>query len=321
MRSRRGVLLLAVALLALGAGCRAEEAAPTVASPEEARSLGYIGGPSEGQQAPASAAPPPAPPPAPGAPPPAATPQAPRPAARKLVRTVTLVLEVRDAEQAAAEARQVAARLGGYVAAVEAHRRGDLPYVHLTLRIPADRLDTALAAVRRLAVQIEREQQSTEDVTDRWVDLDARLRTLLATERELLALLAESRQRGRTVEEILAVYRELTGIRSQIEEIQAQKINLERLAALSTLRLELRPTEAARPVVDDGWRPGDTARQSVRALLGLLRRLGDLVIYGTIVVLPVALAVGLLVVLLRRLLRRPPPRPEEPAGDERGDSR
>ncbi len=310
----RVLALLVLQLATAGCARQAEEAAAP-ASEESLKSLGY-NGPSS--SAPGSA-PPAAPRPvaeaargegaaaasAPGAP--GASGRPPAQIARKLVRTVTLVMEVRDAEKAAAEVRLLADRLGGYVAAVQAQRRGDLPHVELTLRLPADRLDEALAAVRRLAVQVDREQQSTEDVTDRWVDLDARLRTLLATERELLALLAESRQQGRKVEEILAVYQELTGIRSQIEEIQAQKVNLERLAALSTLHLELRPTEAARPLRDDGWRPGDTARRSVRTLLGLLRGAGDLVIVLAIVVLPVALLLLLLLDLLRRLLRRRKP--------------
>ena len=87
----------------------------------------------------------------------------------------------------------------------------------MTLRVPVERLEEALSAIRKLAGRVEREQQRVEDVTDRFVDLEARLRTLRATEAELQALLAESRQKARKVEEIMAVYRELTEIRSQIE--------------------------------------------------------------------------------------------------------
>jgi hypothetical protein len=164
MRSRF-VALAAGLLLICALSCKKDEAEvsaalPASAAPEQAQSLVA----QDRGAAPAAGE--------------AAGPTSPaRPVSRKLVRTVHLVLEVRDPEQAAADARRVAGQLGGYVAAVDAQRRDDLPFVRLTLRIPAERLDAALAEIRKLARRVEREAQSTEDVTDRWVDLDARLRT------------------------------------------------------------------------------------------------------------------------------------------------
>src|SRR5215471_17971281 len=66
--------------------------------------------------------------------------------ARKLVRTVNLDLEVKATDAAAEELRQLAVRLGGYVAGVNATRANDLLHYSLTLRVPAARLDDALAA-------------------------------------------------------------------------------------------------------------------------------------------------------------------------------
>jgi hypothetical protein len=292
---------LALLLLALTLACKKEMPATPAA-------------PAAGEATRSDAAQAPAPDGAQGepvAPTPAAP--APRVAARKLVKTVDLTLAVKATTEAAEAIQKMAVDLGGYVESVNAERREDLLYYHLTVRVPVEKLDATVAAVKKLAARVDREQVKTEDLTDKYVDLDARVRTLRATERELQALLAESRQKNRGAKDIMEIYRELTGIRSQIEEIQAQLINLDKLASLSTLNVELVPTDAARPVAAPGWQPGETVRDSFRTLVSFLRWLLDALIFTVIVLLPVGVVLLLLWKVLRRLLpRRRGKRPEPP---------
>jgi hypothetical protein len=223
---------------------------------------------------------------------------------RKLIRTFNLSLEVRNTEEVAKRVQALVSRLGGYVASANGQRQGEVLYYSMTVRVPVERVDEALAVIRALALRINREQQQVEDVTDQYIDLDARLRTLEATEAELRALLAESRQRGRKVAEIMEVYRELVEIRSQIEQIRTQLNSFDKLAALSTINLELVPTEAAKPVAGDQWRPGDTLRSSARTLVAFLRWLVDFTIYAVIVLLPVFLVIALVLLGMRTVWRR-----------------
>jgi hypothetical protein len=227
---------------------------------------------------------------------------------RKLIRTVDLSIEVKNTEQAAAKVQELVTSLGGFVASATGQRTGDLMQYSITLRVPRERFDEALTAVRALAVRVDREHQQVEDVTDQYIDLDARMRTLEATEAELRALLAESRQRGRKIEEIMAVYRQLVDIRSQIEQIRTQLNSFDKLAALSTLNLELMATDAARPVAGDAWHPSDTLRSSIRSLVSFLKGLIDVLIWVVIVLLPFVLIVGGLlwglILIWRRLKRR-----------------
>jgi hypothetical protein len=229
--------------------------------------------------------------------------QAPAAFARKLVKTVDLTVQVRDTRKSAVRLQQVAARLGGYLAAMSAERRGELLYYSLTLRVPVERLEEAVAAVEREAESVERQSVRTEDVTEHWVDLSARLKTLRATEEELQKLLAESRQRGQKLEDIMAVYEKLTEIRSAIEQLQGQLVALESLAALSTVNVQLHPTEGARPIVDEGWQPGETLRRAVRALVQGLQGLADLAIVLLVVGLPLLLVVLVPLWVVFRLLR------------------
>jgi hypothetical protein len=286
-------LVLAVLLLSLGA-CRkeasfepAEIAAPAPAPSREAASREQSTGAAP-EAAPAAS------PAGKGAP----------AISRKLIRTVNLQLEVRDTEEAARKVQALVTRLGGYVGSSDGQRRGELMYYTMTVRVPVEHLDQALAAIRALAVRVDREHQQVEDVTDQYIDLDARMRTLEATEAELQALLAESRQRARKVDEIMAVYRQLIEIRSQIEQIRTQLSSYEKLAAFSTINLELVPAEAAKPLAGDEWRPGERVRASARMLVGFLRWLVDTAIFVLVVLLPVGLVVLAVVLAVRWLLRR-----------------
>ena len=238
---------------------------------------------------------------------------APSPAAtsRKLIKTVDIQMLVADTAKAAREAQLLATSLGGYVANMTAQRQNGLLHYSITLRVPVERLDAALERIRRLGEQIERESVRSEDVTEQFVDLEARLTTLRATERELLELLSEARERGQKLEDVMAVYRELTEIRTSIEQIQGQLKALTTLTTLSTINLELLPAEAGKPLVEE-WRPAETIRASARALVKLLQALVDLAIWLLVTVLPVVVLLALLIwvlLRLRRRFRRPPATP------------
>lgn len=223
---------------------------------------------------------------------------------RRLIRTVDLELAVDDTEATAGRIRDLATSLGGYVGSTDARRRQGILSYSMTIHVPAADLEDAIARIKELASTVDREHLRTEDVTDQVIDLDARLRTLRATETELQALLEESRARQHGLEDIMAVYRELTRIRSEIEQFQAQLESLEKRVSLSTINLVLRPTEAARPVLADRWSPTDLARNSARSLIGVLQALGGFAIFFVIVVLPVSVVVAIPVWGVARLWRR-----------------
>ena len=144
---------------------------------------------------------------------------------------------------------------------------------------------------------------ATEDVTDQYVDLDARSRALQGTEKELLSLLSESRSRGSKVRDIMEVFGELTSIRTQIEQIQGQMRAMEQITAFSTLRITVRPDALSRPVVTASWRPSETLHANLMALAAIGRGLVDLGIGVVVFGLPAALATLLAAWVIRRMVR------------------
>lgn len=232
---------------------------------------------------------------------------------RKMIARATLSLFVADTEKTVEAVESLVTEAGGFVSAASFYNQtvGEQEMMRgtMTLRVPAEALDGTLDALEALAMQVGERTVSREDVTDQYVDLDAQLRNLTATEDELREMLAEVRAKpNASPEDILAVHTRLMEIRGQIEQVQGRKNMLDNLIGLSTIDLSLVPDASMLPVVDEGWRPLVVLREAARALVGSLQGLGNFAIWFFVYVLPIVLIIAVPFVIfgliMRRVLRR-----------------
>jgi hypothetical protein len=207
---------------------------------------------------------------------------------RMIVRTAEVALVVDDTDDSVAQIKGIVSALGGYVVDTRLWRDEEQLRGSITVRVPSDSLDDALSQFKALAVKVERESGSSRDVTEEYADLDAQLRNLEATEQELLELLTTVRERTGKAEDILAVHRELTSIRGQIEQLKGRMQYLERTSVMAAVTIELIPDVLARPIASSGWRPSETVAGAFRALVQTLRFVADAAIWIVLYVLPVA---------------------------------
>ena len=237
------------------------------------------------------------------------------PQERMIIRNGELSLEVEDTEKVMGEIKSIVEGLGGYVADSRTwwakggpEQEEEKPWGHMTVRVPAKDFDEAVEEIKKLALKVNNEQISGEDITQEYVDLEARLKNLEAAEEELRELLASVQERGGDAEDIIAIYRELTSIRGEIEQITGRMKYLSQMAALATISIELVPKEEEKPIVEPGWRPLRTVRDASRGLVNALKRIVDLTIWVVIGVLPLillfAIPVVIVIWLIWRWLRR-----------------
>lgn len=227
---------------------------------------------------------------------------------RKVIARAQVNLVVADAGASADAITTMVEAMGGYVTASNLYRAGytsaNVLQGSMTVRVPAERLDEAMAELEGMAVTVTSRTINREDVTDQYSDIDSRLRNLEATETELRAMLTEVRERpGSTTEDIMSVYRTLTEVRGEIEQLRGRKNMFDNLIALSTIEVQLMPDIAELPVTESGWRPAAVVRSAQRALVSAVQSLADVLIWAVIFVLPVALLILLPLVLVGWLLR------------------
>jgi hypothetical protein len=186
--------------------------------------------------------PPPAPPPSDGE-----ELKAPESVGPMIVQTASLTILATNYDEASAAIEKLAAAHGGYVEKLDAKAQtGNAREISAALRIPTKQLDGFLADVRKLG-HVEEETRSNEEVSDQYVDLQARLKSARATEQRLIELLGT---RTGKLEDVLEAERELARVRGEIEGMQGQSAILVHRVNYATVQVEL--SEEYRQVLGSG---------------------------------------------------------------------
>jgi Domain of unknown function (DUF4349) len=241
-------------------------------------------------------------------------PDAPAAAERKIIRNATLTLEADDPSKAVQRVASVAESRGGFVVTSESRQQrgagGSKSYEVYTveMRVPAAQFDAALAEIRAAAGSVTAQKISGKDVTEEYIDLEARLRTQRALETQLMEIMKGAEE----VADAIAVQRELTNVRTEIERLEGRRRFLENQSSLSTISVTIEPHA---PLISTtgffhslGEAFGDGVDIAATITLFLIRLL--------LALLPVAVFIGLpayfLVRYLARRVRRARPEPPEP---------
>ena len=211
---------------------------------------------------------------------------------RKLVKTGQLTLEVDDIVEAMDSVAGIAGELDGYVVSSSKHERENRVFGHVSIRVPAERFDEAFDRLRQLAVDVPYENTESRDVTEEYTDLEAQLRNLEATEAQYLALL----EKAETVEDILAVQRELSNVRGQIERTKGRMQYLERTSDMSLIEVSLQETK---PLGATGWSASETFKSAVRGLIAFGKVLANIAIW-LVIFCPIWIPIIFLIRFLRR---------------------
>lgn len=183
--------------------------------------------------------------------------------------TVRLRVERNGFEQAVDEARTIAAGLGGSVVSSTASQegRGRLVRGSLVIRVPARHYARAMSSLGRVG-RVEAREESSADVSQEFVDLEARARHLEAVERQFLSLL----DRARTVSATLAVQSRLNQTQLELERARGRLRFLEDQTGFATITLTLREHLVAAAPRDGGWGIVDTWRDGARAFVHVAGR-------------------------------------------------
>lgn len=190
---------------------------------------------------------------------------------RMIVRNGRITLLVEKVADAVEKVGELAGRMGGYVVSSENLDEGKQISAIVTVRVPAEKFDEALIELRKIAVRATSESTTSQDVTEEYTDLSARLRNLEATEKQYLDLM----EKATTVEDVIKVQRELSSTRQSIEQIKGRMQYLERTSATSLITAVIYPSTSPEPIVSPSWKPLETFRSASRGLVNVSQWLAD----------------------------------------------
>ncbi|MEP6789484.1 MAG: DUF4349 domain-containing protein, partial [Acidobacteriota bacterium] len=228
------------------------------------------------------------------------------PSDRKILRNAELSLETEQPEESQKKIAAIAQSKGGFV--VESQQSvsdvrvnsGDI--VQMSVRVPADKFTEAVDEIRAVASRVIVETVKGEDVTEEFIDIEARLKAKKALEQQFMEIM----KRANSVDDALSVQSQLADVRGEIEKIEGRKRFLENQAQLSTIKLRLQ-TPAVFTSNSSGfsYRLSDSFAKGFDIALNFILGLVTFVIGA----LPLAVFVGLPGYLIIRAIIRKRSRP------------
>jgi hypothetical protein len=222
-----------------------------------------------------------------------------RRAAQKVITNAQLEIEVESGQFQSVfeQALLLADRYGGYIISSSASASGEEGTMQsgvIALRVPAISFDQALADASRLGT-LKNRQIQTQDVTEEYVDLQARITNAEAQVKALRELLVQAK----TVDEVLQVQQYLAVAQGDLESLRGRLSYLQEHTSFSTLALTI--YESGVTVTPAGeW-------GIVRAFEDALRNLVDAVnaiIRGLGVLIPVVIVLAIIAAIVYLIWRR-----------------
>lgn len=231
---------------------------------------------------------------------------------RKLIRKIYLNAETEDMDALLTQVSSRVSALGGYIQERNiqngsVYSGSDVRRATLTIRIPADKLDSFVTEVDSIS-NIVSNTESTDDVTLQYTDIESRLRILRAEEERLLAFLAEAK----TVSEMLQIETRLTEVLSEIDKLTSQQKLYDNLVDYGTVTLTVNEVEQYTPKAEPGFweKLGNGLVSSFKNVGSILQALFIFFVCSIPYFLPL-LAIGAVVIVIVKLARRKKKKKEE----------
>jgi hypothetical protein len=230
---------------------------------------------------------------------------------RLVIKNANLSLVVKEPVASVNSITTLAESVGGFVVNSNVYQTSTdaagnkIMQADIAIRVPADKLQTVLDQIKGMAVTVNSENISGQDVTAEYTDLESRLRNLESAEAQLQKIMDGATK----TEDVLAVYNQLVYIREQIEQVKGQMQYYREAAAMSLISISLIPDALSQPIEVGGWKPQGVAKDAIEALVRAFQGIASALIWIVIYLLPLALLFGIPIYaglrFISRRLRRP----------------
>jgi hypothetical protein len=155
-----------------------------------------------------------------------------------LIYTGRLGIQTGRYEEVYSHVQRVTNQLGGYVSSEEEESDDYAVRNNLILRMPSDKFHRAVTMLSQITDKIDGNTViyktiESEDVTEEFLDVEARIKTKKSVEQRYLAILRQAK----TVKEILAVEADLRVIREEIEAKEGRLRYLKNRVGYSTIHV------------------------------------------------------------------------------------
>ena len=215
---------------------------------------------------------------------------------KKIQRNANISIEVKNLDESIDKLNEIILLFNAEI--ISSNKGGidfGQPYANIRIRVLSSNLDSAIKEFKKLSTKIISENVYTNDVTEEFIDTEARLKIMKSTEDRFNSLLLKSE----TVEEIIQVEKELMRIRGDIESLEGRLNYLSKTTDTSEINLNLNEQI---PITGESWKINDSFTSALQNLSSFAKWLADFII-NIIVFIPAIIVIALIIIFLRKLIK------------------
>ena len=153
---------------------------------------------------------------------------------KKFIKNGRLRFETDDLSKTKIFIQDLVKASDGYISSDNSSQSGNRNYNYLMVRIPENQFDVFMNKLSGKVDKFETKEITIDDVTERFYDLQIRLKTKKELEKKYLDIL----QKAKTVKEILEVEREINKLREEIESTEGKFKYLSNQVSYATLNIQ-----------------------------------------------------------------------------------
>ena len=199
---------------------------------------------------------------------------------QKIIKESYLRFQTQDLDKTYAQIKQIVLQNNGFIQSDNTNKSYNTTTRHLTIRIPTNAFQNTIDSISKHVSYFDSKNISARDVTEEFIDLEARLKAKQTLEKRYLELLAKANN----VKDMLEIERELSNIREEIEAKQGRLKYLEDKVSLSTINIEFyKQTAESGITVSYGAKMWNAVKSGFDALSSFF--LGVLYIWPFIIIL------------------------------------
>lgn len=162
------------------------------------------------------------------------------PISQKIIKNAVLRFSTSDFEACKKRIADTVKKYGGYIASEKQENTSMQWRNEVAIKVPAAAFEQCVESLTGGASRVDEKSITSTDVTEEYVDLDARMKARLAVEQRYVQIL----QQAKNVKEILEVEAQLKGIREEIESAKGRLQYMDHHVAYSNISLEYYQTFA-----------------------------------------------------------------------------
>jgi hypothetical protein len=216
---------------------------------------------------------------------------------KKIQRNANLSIEVKNLDESVNKLNEIILLLNAEI--ISSNKGGadfGQPYSNIRIRVASNNLNSAIGEFKKLATKIISENIYTNDVSEEFIDTEARLNIMKSTEERFNLLLLESE----TVEEIIQVEKELMRIRGDIESLEGRLNYLSKTTDTSEINLNLNEKI---PVTGESWKINESFTSALQNLSSFAKNLADFLI-NVIVFIPAIIILAIVIIIIRKFIKK-----------------